>query len=84
MRKQSALILSLGVALSVEPGAASAAQQTPEELRAKAEVIRPTAEETKWRQVPWVLDLAEGQRVARAERRPMFLWATGDDPLERC
>jgi len=38
----------------------------------------------RWQQIPWLLDLAEGQRLAKAEGRPIFLWVTGDDPLERC
>lgn len=49
-----------------------------------AEAIRPTAGELRWQQVPWVTDLSAGQRLAQAEKRPIFLWVTGDDPLERC
>ena len=29
-------------------------------------------------------DLGEAQRVAREERRPIFLLASAYDPLERC
>ena len=40
---------------------------------------------TKWRDaIPWVLDLDEGIRLAKAEQRPLLLWTSGDDPLERC
>ena len=39
---------------------------------------------TKWLQVPWLLDLNEGLRVAKAEGRPVLIWVSGDDPLERC
>jgi hypothetical protein len=39
---------------------------------------------TKWLQVPWLLDLDEGIRVAKAEGRPVLIWVSGDDPLERC
>ncbi|MBI1915387.1 MAG: hypothetical protein HYS12_11720 [Planctomycetes bacterium] len=39
---------------------------------------------TKWLQVPWLLDLREGIRVAKAEGRPVLIWVSGDDPLERC
>jgi hypothetical protein len=41
---------------------------------------RPTA----WLAVPWLTDLNEGIRVAKAERRPVLIWVSGDDPLERC
>jgi hypothetical protein len=40
---------------------------------------------TKWRDgISWMLDLEEGVRVARAEKRPVLIWTSGDDPLERC
>jgi hypothetical protein len=39
---------------------------------------------TKWLRVPWLLDLNEGIRLARAEKRPVLIWVSGDDPLERC
>jgi hypothetical protein len=40
---------------------------------------------TKWRDaIPWILDLEEGVRLARAEKRPVLIWVSGDDPLERC
>jgi hypothetical protein len=38
----------------------------------------------KWLEVPWLLDLNEGLRAAKAGRRPVLLWVSGDDPLERC
>ena len=53
-------------------------------LAKQAAAIKPAPEELRWQQIPWVTDLAEGQRLAQAERRPIFLWVTGDDPLERC
>ena len=40
---------------------------------------------TKWRDaIPWVLDLDTGIRLARDEKRPVLIWVSGDDPLERC
>jgi hypothetical protein len=48
-----------------------------------AEIRQPEAL-LEWRRIPWVTDLAEGQRLARRGHRPIFLWASGDDPLERC
>jgi hypothetical protein len=40
---------------------------------------------TKWRDaIPWVLDLNAGIRLAKAEKRPLLIWTSGDDPLERC
>jgi hypothetical protein len=40
---------------------------------------------TKWRDaIPWMLDLEAGIRQARKEKRPVLIWVSGDDPLERC
>ncbi len=40
---------------------------------------------TKWRDaIPWLLDLEEGIRLAKQEKRPLLIWSSGDDPLERC
>ena len=55
-----------------------------DELVQRAAVVKPTADELKCQQIAWVTDLTEGLKLARAERRPIFLWVTGDDPLERC
>ena len=38
----------------------------------------------KYRQIPWLLDLPEGIRLAKQEKRPVLIWTSGDDPLERC
>ncbi len=60
-------------------------RQRPDQALAKrAAVIKPTTKELRWQQIPWVTDLTEGQRLAKAEGRPLFLWVAGDDPLERC
>jgi len=55
-----------------------------DDLEARAAAIKPSPGELSWLKIPWVLDLAEAQTLAREEKRPIFLWVTGDDPLERC
>jgi hypothetical protein len=39
---------------------------------------------TKWLEVPWLLDLNVAIRLAKSENRPVLIWVSGDDPLERC
>jgi hypothetical protein len=40
---------------------------------------------TKWRDaIPWMLDLQAGIQQAKEEKRPLLIWTSGDDPLERC
>ena len=60
------------------------AAHTKDDLAARAGAIKPAAKELTWLGIPWFLNLAEAQKTAREERRPIFLWAAGDDPLERC
>ena len=72
------LMVAGGVLFEAEP------RLTDHELAKRAAAIKPATEELRWQQIPWVTDLAEGQRLAQSERRPIFLWVTGDDPLERC
>ena len=38
----------------------------------------------KYQEIPWLLDLQEGIRQAKKEKRPLLIWTSGDDPLERC
>ncbi|GEM_PF-2216854 len=54
------------------------------QLEDRAAVVKPIAKELAWLKIPWVLDLKAAQMAAEAEGRPLFLWVTGDDPLERC
>jgi hypothetical protein len=56
----------------------------PAELVRWVQTIRPGPQERKWEQIPWLLDPVEGLRLAREEGRPMLLWGSDDDPLERC
>ena len=53
-------------------------------LEERAQVIRSAEHELRWQRIPWLVDLAEAEQLAREESRPIFLWVTGDDPLERC
>ena len=59
------------------------------ELKRLASIVKPTAEELRWQEIPWELDLAGALEKARAEKRPIFFWAAGGRkrdglPLERC
>jgi hypothetical protein len=38
----------------------------------------------KYRDIPWLLDLEKGIQLAKQEKRPVLIWTSGDDPLERC
>jgi hypothetical protein len=55
-----------------------------EAARMYAAVKKPHPGELKWQTIPWLTDLAEGMRLAREEKRPLLLFVSGDDPLEKC
>jgi len=74
-------------------GAAALAQAparpTLQQLEARAVGLLPTKAQLRYQEIPWVHDLAEAQKVARAENRPLFLWGYGgrarpDNGLEGC
>ncbi len=63
---------------------ASVAQgPSDDKLSQQAAAVKPRPEELRWQKIPWGIDLLEGQRIARAERRPIFLWGGAGAPLER-
>lgn len=45
------------------------------DVKKEAAVIDLQAAELRWlEEIPWVLSLAEGQKLAQQEKRPVFLW----------
>ena len=78
-----------GQASADAPSAAAAASPdlarlSPEASRLYAAVRNPRPDELRWQQIPWLVDLQEGMRLAREENRPLLLFVSGDDPLEKC
>jgi hypothetical protein len=47
-------------------------------------MVKPTADEGKWRQIPWLLDLEEAIKAAKEENRPLFIYLAGGPPLGGC
>jgi hypothetical protein len=73
------LALLTGQAFGQEPGA------TLEDLSRQAQALKPSPEDLKWQRIPWVIDdLTEGLRLAREEKRPLFVVTAYGHPLERC
>ena len=57
---------------------------SPDAARLYAAVRDRRPGELAWQQIPWRVDLDEGIRMAREEKRPLLLFVSGDDPLEKC
>jgi hypothetical protein len=86
MRFNLPTFMMLMMAFAIVPARAQMLQSSVDDqaLAQRAVVIKPAPRELRWQAIPWIVDLNEGWRTAQAERRPLFLWASGDDPLERC
>jgi hypothetical protein len=71
-------------------GTAALAQQddtsqlSKEAARMYAAVKKLHPGELKWQQIPWLTDLQEAVQQAKQEKRPILIWVSGDDPLEKC
>ncbi len=74
----AALVLAAGALAQAGPADERAA------VEARAAQLRPTADMLKWYAVPWLHDLAEAVRQAKAEKRPLFVWVADGEPLDRC
>ena len=81
MRVYTVSLLLLAAA-SVAP--AQTVNVVPQTVYAKMAALRPAAHQLKWQQIPWVTDLKQGLELAKKENRPMLLWGSDDDPLDRC
>src|SRR5262249_44434569 len=47
---------------------------TSAELAKLAAVIKPSAAANKWQQIPWLTDVNDTRKLAKKEKRPLFLW----------
>lgn len=79
-------LLGLASLLGLMIGHATA--QGPE-LLSKAdryyyEAVKPRQQELKWQQIPWLMRLEDAVKMARKEKRPIFLWVVDNEPLDRC
>ena len=83
------LLLGVGL-LVVAAGAHGQAAEpkkpwpTSPKLDKLAAVIKPSAAANKWQQIPWLTDVNEGRKLAREEKRPLFLWTVFGEPLDEC
>ena len=74
-------------ALLLSPAAATGKDRVdpdPSGLLEKAGAVRATADELRFKEIPWVTDVFEGFRLALEEKRPVFLYVITGDPLGDC
>lgn len=56
----------------------------PSRIAQRAQLLRPSAAELRWQEIPWLNSLVEARETAQKERRPILIWATDDNPFGRC
>ena len=66
------------------PAEAKKPLRSPAELTKLATSIKPSAAANKWQQIPWLGDVNEGRKLAKEEKRPLFLWTVFGEPLDEC
>jgi hypothetical protein len=76
--------LALAAVLTTSAAAGDPLTAESRALFSMAKLIRLDDAVLRWREIPWYTDANEGLKAARAEKRPMFLFVSGDEPLGRC
>jgi hypothetical protein len=79
MRSTLLILAAMGFAAS---GAAQDLSET--NFDRLAVLIKPTAEESLWSEIPWLLDLNEARKKAVAAGKPLFVWSMSGEPLGQC
>jgi hypothetical protein len=52
----------------------------PDHFEKLLKLIKPAADESRWKEVPWLLDTVEARRKAAAEGKPILVWYGGGSP----
>lgn len=75
----------LAAALAVSVGAAEPQAIPPAQFEALQKTIQPQAGESRFWQIPWLLNLDEALLKGAAEGKPVFLWSgAGGSPHTVC
>jgi RNA polymerase sigma factor (sigma-70 family) len=53
-------------------------------LEQKVASILPSADEDRWLQIPWRVNIMEARAEALRQNKPVFLWVQDSNPLGRC
>lgn len=73
-------LLIIAVVWLARPTAA-AEPIAPEKFTKLHNLIKPSAEEEKWSQIPWMASLWDARKKAAAEGKPILLWEMDGHPL---
>jgi hypothetical protein len=78
-------LILLAAVTAVPCGAADPKPIPSEEFDKLHQMIKPQAGESRFWQIPWLLDLGEALRKGAAEGKPIFVWSgAGGAPHTVC
>jgi hypothetical protein len=88
-------VLSAGIGWAADPVPGDSRRTEPAASRSAAVRLSPTADliyqyvekhpgQFAWQRIPWLVDLPEAIHQSKEENRPVLLFVSADDPLERC
>jgi hypothetical protein len=53
---------------------------TPERFEQLETLIKPAEGESRWAEIPWLIDVYEARKKAAEEGKPIYLWSAGGCP----
>jgi|CXWL01.1.fsa_nt_gi hypothetical protein len=59
----------------------AAMSSSPADIDAKIAAVLPTAEENRWLEIPWRLNLGVARREAAESKKPLFVWMMNGHPM---
>jgi hypothetical protein len=84
LKTRSAVFLSVGLVMGGFGWPTSRVQSAPENTPLREETfdqlrkqIRPQPGESRWMDIPWLIDVHEARRKAAAEGKPLFVYSGG-------
>ena len=84
MIRRFALFLALLVMLAL-PRSTSAVDSIPaDQFDRLGALIKPSAAESSWSSIPWLVDINEAREKAATEGKPLFVWTAAGEPLGSC
>jgi hypothetical protein len=76
--------LVLGVLSTCTHAADAVPEISPADFERLLAVIKPQRGESPWREIPWLTNVTEARRKARAEDKPLVIFTAADgSPLSR-
>ena len=73
--------LAAALLLLAIPAVSPADDVKPSQVEALKTLIKPRAQETKWEEIPWQVDLWDARRKAAREGKPLMLWEMDGNPM---